>query len=120
MKNNFKETFVTFCLVLVAVLLLNPFHFWMPNVMVMSMLVIALVLFGIFASFVLKEKNFDERDSVHRALAGRNAFLAGSSVLMIGIVVGGYTNSVDSWLVVALVSMIIIKIATRIWADRNL
>jgi len=43
--------------------------------MVMGMLVALLVLFGIFASFILKEKVFDERDDVNRSLAGRNAFL---------------------------------------------
>jgi hypothetical protein len=120
MKNNIKETIVTFCLVVIAILLLNPFHFWMPDMMVLVMLAFALVIFGIFASFVLREKIFDERDDMHRTLAGRNAFLVGSSVLMLGIVVQGYSHKVDAWLVITLISMIIVKIATRIWSDRNL
>jgi hypothetical protein len=92
----------------------------MPDMMVMAMLIVALVLFGIFASFILREKMVDERDDVHRTLAGRNAFLAGSAVLMIGIVVQGYTHSVDPWLVVTLIVMILVKIATRLWSDKNL
>ncbi len=120
MKNNLTETIITIALVLIAILLLNPFHFWMPDMMVMAMLVSALVLFGIFASFILREKSFDEREDQHKTLAGRNAFLAGSGVLMMGIVVQGYTHVVDPWLVVALIFMIIVKIATRIWSDRNL
>ena len=120
MKNNFKEIFITFCLIVVAILLLNPFDFWMPDMMVIFMLVIALVIFGIFASFILREKAFDERDNVHKALAGRNAFLAGSTILMLGIIIEGYTHTVDAWLVVALIAMIVVKIISRNWSDKNL
>ena len=87
---------------------------------VMGILAILLVLFGIFASFILKEKAFDERDDVNRSLAGRNAFLAGSAILMLGIVIQGYSHKIDPWLVVALIVMIVIKIVTRFWSDRNL
>ena len=121
MKNKItKEIIVSLTLVVLAILLLNPFHFWMPDMMVMGMLVALLVLFGIFASFILKEKVFDERDDVNRSLAGRNAFLAGSAILMLGIVIQGYSHKVDSWLVVALIVMIIVKITTRLWSDKNL
>lgn len=121
MKNNpLHEIGIPAVLIILAVLLVNPFHFWMPDMMVMAMLATLLVLFGIFASFILKEKVFDERDAVNRSLAGRNAFIAGSGILMLGIVVEGYTHSVDPWLVVALIVMIVIKIGTRFWRDRNL
>lgn len=120
MKNNIKETIITFCLILIAVLLLNPFHFWMPDMMIMAILAMALVLFGIFASFVLREKSFDEREAQHKTIAGRNAFLSGSGILMVGIVVQGYTHSVDPWLVITLILMILVKIATRVWSDTHL
>ena len=120
MKNNLKETIITIALIAIAILLLNPFHFWMPDIMVLYMLAIALALFGIFASFILREKSVDEREYQHKSLAGRNAFLAGSGILVLGIVVEGYTHTVDPWLVIALVMMILVKIATRIWSDKNL
>lgn len=120
MKNNIKETIVTIALVAIAILLLNPFHFWMPDMMVIAMLAVALVLFGIFASFILREKSVDERDEQHKSLAGRNAFLVGSGILMLGIVVQGYTHTVDPWLVVTLIGMVIVKIITRHWSDKNL
>lgn len=120
MKDNLKETIVTIALIVIAVLLLNPFHFWMPDMMVMCMLAITLGLFGIFASFILRESMIDERDVQHRTIAGRNAFLAGSGILTLGIVIQGYTHSVDPWLVVALIVMILVKIGTRIWSDKNL
>ncbi len=120
MKNNLRETIATVALVAIAILLLNPFHFWMPDMMVMCMLATALVVFGVFASFILREKSVDERDEQHKSLAGRNAFLAGSGVLMLGIVIQGYTHTVDPWLVVALITMVMVKIATRHWSDKNL
>lgn len=119
MKNNLSETIVTVSLVILALLLLNPFHFWMPDMMVMCMLAVTLGLFGVFASFILREKARDERDGAHRTLAGRNAFLAGAGVLTLGIVVQGYTHAVDPWLVVTLVVMVVVKIGTRIWSDTN-
>lgn len=120
MKNNLKEIIVTVCLVVLAVLLLNPFMFWMPDMMLLCMLAITLGLFALFASFVLREHTCDEREDQHRALAGRNAFLVGAGVLTVGIVVQGYTHAVDPWLVFALVSMVVAKIATRMWSDKNL
>lgn len=120
MKNNLSQTLVAILLVATAILLLNPFHFWMPDMLVVCTLVSALILFGIYASFILREKSFDERDSVHKTLAGRNAFITGSMVLIIGIAVQGYTHAVDIWLVVALIVMIFTKIGTRIWTDKNL
>lgn len=120
MKNNLLETLVAICLIILAILLLNPFHFWMPDMVVMCMLAFALGLFGVFASFILRESIVDERDAVHRTLAGRNAFLAGSGVLTLAIVIQGYTHSVDPWLVITLVAMIVVKILTRVWSDKNL
>ncbi|MBU1293064.1 hypothetical protein KJ819_03310 [Patescibacteria group bacterium] len=120
MKNNLIETIVTLCLVALAILLLNPFHFWMPDMIVICMLAVTLGLFGVFSSFILREKVEDERDGLHRTLAGRNAFLVGSGVLTLGIVVQGYTHTVDPWLVIALIAMILVKIGTRIWSDKYL
>ena len=120
MKNNLKETIITVCLVLIAVLFLNPFGFWMPDVFVMCMLLVALVLFGVFAGFILREKVRDERDATHRALAGRNSFLVGSAVLMLAILVQEYNKALDPWIVFVFIAMIITKVATRIWSDKNL
>lgn len=113
------ELLVAVALVVIAVLLLNPFHFWMPDMMVMGMLVAALALFAVFASFILREKVVDEREELHRTFAGRNAFLVGAGTLICGIVVQGYTHSVDSWLVFTLIAMLVTKIGTRIWSDKN-
>lgn len=120
MKNKFLHTVIPTCITILAILLLNPFNFWMPDMVVMSMLACIFVLFALFAGFILNEQAEDERENAHRTLAGRNAFLIGSGVLMLGIIVQGYYHTVDPWLVAALSLMIMTKVITRVWSDRNL
>lgn len=121
MKNNFyKEIITALVLIILAIVLLNPFDLWMTDAMLMVFLAVTLVVFGIFASFVLREKVSDERDGLHRMLAGRTAFLAGATVLMVGIIVQAHEHAVDIWLVLGLVVMILAKIGAIMWSDRNL
>lgn len=120
MKNNLKETLVAAALIVIAIVLLNPFDFWMPNMLMASVLMVTLIIFALFASFILREKSVDEREDQHRSLAGRNAFLVGAGLLTLGIMVQGYAHQVDPWLVMVLIAMIVVKIGTRIWCDRNL
>lgn len=120
MKNNVKEVIVTVCLVCISLLILNPFDFWMPSLVVMVVLAVMLLLFGIFASFILREKSLDERDTIHKSIAGRNAFLAGSTMMLIGIIIQEYSGQLDPWLVLSFLAMIVTKVVTRVWSDKNL
>ena len=120
MKNNLKiEVMISLVLVILTVLLLNPFHFWMPNMVHMVMLAFTLVIFALFAVFVLREKVEDERESVHRMLSGRVAFLTGSALLIVAIAVQSFRDRVDVWLVVVLVAMVLSKLVTRIYSDNR-
>lgn len=121
MKSNFiQETSVAAILVVLLAIILNPFHIWMPDMMHVLMLVAVVVVFAIFASFILREKVADERDAAHRSLAGRIGFLAGSAALVVGIFVQALSHhTVDEWLIITLVIMIIAKIGTRMYTDRN-
>lgn len=105
---------LAFCAI--AVLLLNPLDFWMPSMAHMTVLAVGAAAFGAFAIFVLRERAGDERDEAHRALAGRAAFLAGSGVLILAIALQSMTYEVDSWLVWALIAMVLAKIGVRIWS----
>ena len=122
MKNNYiKEVVVGGVLVVLAVLLLNPFHFWMPDMMHVVVCVLILAVFALFAIFMLRENAGDERDALHRMLAGRVAFLTGAALLIFGIVFQELQNdTLDVWLVVALVAMVLSKLATRIYCDWRL
>ncbi len=84
------------------------------------MLGITLVVFAFFAVFVLREKVGDEREAAHRMLSGRVAFLIGSALLTVAIVTQSFQDSVDTWLVVVLVAMVLSKLVTRIYGDKRL
>lgn len=110
MKNNFlQEIFVSATLVVLLVLFLNPFDFWMPNALLMMMVFGLVIVFAIFSSFIWKEYAKDEREILHRMLAGRTAYLAGTGVLVLGIIIQSFRHELDPWLVFALDIMILAK-----------
>ena len=118
-KNDLKQTTTAVVLILLLVLILNPFDFWMPTMAHMTLLGAAIVVFGLFASFMLREDAGDEREGAHRLLAGRAAFLTGSALLILGIIYQSYSHALDVWLVVVLVGMLLAKMGTRFYGDRN-
>ncbi|MCD5381162.1 MAG: hypothetical protein LR008_01140 [Candidatus Pacebacteria bacterium] len=121
MKNNSKiEILTSSILIVLTVLLLNPFNFWMPGMMHIVVLTLTVAVFAVFALFVLREKVQDEREVIHRMLAGRVAFTTGSALLTLGIVTQAIHDNVDVWLVVVLVAMVLSKLVTRIYTDRRL
>jgi hypothetical protein len=97
-------------LLISLVLLLDPFGFWMPNMLSMVLVAVVFVCFSIFISFVWKERPQDEREELHRTKAGRAAFLTGSIILALGVVVQSIAHVLDPWLVLALAGMIFAKI----------
>lgn len=120
MKNSLKtEIVISLVLVILAILLLNPCNFWMPDMLLIFILALTFVAFALLAIFVVREKVQDERELVHRMHSGRVAFLAGSSLLTIGILYQAFEHDVDVWLVVVLVVMVLSKLFTRIYCDKR-
>ena len=116
MRNNTTVEFVTALGTLVfAVLVLG---FLMPTALTMFLLAALFVLFCLFAVFVIREKAVDEREEQHRSVAGRAAFLTGSALLVLGILIQGFQHAIDPWLVAALIGMILAKLLTRLYSDR--
>lgn len=117
MKNNtfLSEIIISIVFIVLLILFLNPFGFFMPTTLLMMLVVGFLIVFGIFASFVFRENAQDERESFHRMLAGRIAFLTGSAVLVAGIIIQSLLHGLDPWLVFALGLMILGKIIGLIY-----
>ncbi len=111
------ESVVSSILLVLGILLLNPYEFWMPDIVLYCSIAIALVAFGILGVYVLREGGMDEREVQERSLAGRSAFLMGAGVLLTGILFQGWFHAVDPWLVVALGAMLATKLVTRFFSD---
>ena len=111
MKNNFlQEIIVSVVLIALLILFLNPFELWMPPILLMMLILGLIVVFGVFASFIWRENARDEREGLHKMMAGRFAFLAGTASLVIGIIIQSLKHELDFWLVLTLGIMILAKI----------
>ena len=116
MKNNFlQEVIVSVVLIVLLILFLNPFEFWMPPVLLMMMVLGLVLVFALFASFIWRENSRDEREGLHKMMAGRIAFLAGTASLVIGIIVQSFRHELDFWFVFTLGIMILAKIGALIY-----
>lgn len=117
MKNNFiAEVVVVAVLVILLLVLVNPFGWWMPTATAMMLTAALVVMFAAFTAFVWRERPQDEREHLHRSFAGRLGFLAGTAVLVAGIVVQEFAHRLDPWLPIALGAMIIAKIVGFIYS----
>ena len=105
-----KELLVGLGLLVLLFIIFNPWNMFMPGYVVMGLLVGAVVLYVIFAIFLWRENRGDEREAFHRLFADRIAYLAGSALLLIGIVAGELTHTLDPWLVFGLAVMVIAKV----------
>ncbi len=114
------EYVVQVCFLLLLALFLNPFDWWMPTMLVTTMVCVLFVVFVIFGIFIWKEKPIDEREQMHRMFAGRVAFLSGAGILVCGIIVQEMNGSLDRWLVYSLATMIITKAAALRYSTHKL
>jgi putative transcriptional regulator len=105
-------------LVVLLVLLVNPFDLLMPSRVTMLLLGGIGAFSLLFTSFIWKETAQDERENLHRLLAGRASFLAGAATLLMGIIIQTFSHRLDPWLVIALGAMVLTKILTR-WYSRS-
>lgn len=110
MTTNFRDILIAIALVVLALLFLDPFDFFMPTGAQMLLLIAFLVIFAVFAGLIWLEKVSDERENLHRLIAGRLGYILGASGLVIGIAFQSIYHLVDPWLVIALVLMIVGKI----------
>ena len=118
MKNKtlLGEVLLSFLLIALASLCLRPLEqMWMPT-MYSSLVLLALAIVFIFLTiFIWKENVRDERENQHRLMAGRFGFLVGAGILVAGIIIQTIHERLDSWLLVALVAMILAKICGHLY-----
>jgi heme O synthase-like polyprenyltransferase len=115
-----KELLVGLGLLILLFIIFNPWNMFMPGYVVMSFLIGAIVLYIAFVTFLWRENHGDEREQFHRLFADRIAYLVGSALLLLGIVVGELQHTLDPWLIYALAFMVIAKIAGLIYGKNKL
>ncbi len=119
-KDFIRELLVSSVLIVLFVLLLNPFHLWMPDPMAFLLVALLIVALGLYVSLVLKERPRDEREQFHILFASRISFLFGMAALALGVIVQSFQHDVDPWLVFVFVVMILGKVAGIFYGRRRL
>lgn len=115
-----KHVFLPIIIIILSLLLLDPFMVLMPGSLPMLVIIILLAFFIAYSVFFWKEKVKDEREEKIRMFSGRVSWLVGSGVLIIGMVSEGLIkHKVDTWLILALVGMVITKLLTQLYAQKN-
>jgi len=113
-----KDILIPVILVILLVLLLEPFGF-MPPMALMTVLVLIVAAFALFSTFLWKEKGVDEREEAHIHRADRFGFIAGSLVLIVAVVAESLGHMLSPWLVLALIAMIAVKAVTLIYEKNH-
>jgi hypothetical protein len=117
MVNKFLPIGTAVVLVVLLVLLCDPFMVWMPAGVRMLALLGAAALAFVWAGFVLYEHAQDERELLHKMHAGRVAYLSGIALLTLALVVQGLGHAIDPWIAAALAVMVISKLAARLYSE---
>ena len=112
-----SEIITAILLIFLLTVFVSPKGLLMPASTDMLILVLFIVLFLVYLSFVWKERAQDEREHFHKQIAGRLSFFVGSSVLSLGIIVQALKHEIDPWLVGTLGCMLLTKIIVRIYTQ---
>lgn len=110
------EIGISFLLLVFLIALLNPLNFGMPPPVQTTMMIVFGALFLVSIGFVWQENTADERERLHRFIAGRFAYIVGTAVLVTGVLVQSLSHTLDIWLVAALALMIIAKMIGIIYS----
>lgn len=111
------ETSLALILGALLVVLLNPFNILMPEQFEMLCLGLIVLFFIVFVWYLLEERVLDEREELHRFIAGRFAYIAGMSVLVLGIIVQAWMDHLNFWLPLAFGGMLLAKLCGKWYAN---
>ena len=117
-SNSFgKEIITSLILLCLLCLFVEPFGY-MPPMVVMPLALIIIIVFVILGSFIWYEQAADEREALHSFVAGRIAFLAGTTVLLVGIIKQTLEHQpIDIWVLVTLCVMVIAKLGGHVYSQ---
>lgn len=100
-------------LAIITMLAIAPKKFVMPTSFQMLILAAVLGLLAMFLVFLWREQPVDEREMQNQALASRWAYIAGSLVLIVALIMQSLHHDLDPIIPVALLSMIATKIVVQ-------
>lgn len=113
-----SETMIAAGLLFLLFWFINPFDFWMTDMLHMTLLGLIVACSAIFAMFLWREQVTDEREQLHRFISARFAYVMAGAVLLLGTVWQALSHAIDPWLPVVLTVMVLAKIVGRYHAAK--
>ena len=114
-SKQFLTSLAVAFLVIVSVDPLGWYYSYMTSFTIVALLAVAFVAFQVL---IWKEAPRDEREEDHEKKAGKVAYMLGTIVLLVGLVVQIFQHDVDLWLVAALLVMILGKMISCLYIER--
>ena len=112
------DIFLLLSLSVIAFLAVAPHAIIMPSALQMLILAIVLVLTSGFLLFLWREQPDDERELQNQVIASRWAYIIGSIVLILALVIQSLKHHIDPAVPIALLAMIATKIIVQRSKDK--
>lgn len=109
------DTILILILMGIIIFFANPLYLWMPDGAEIAIVAVFGVAFSLFAAFFWREMPSDEREMEHSQIAGKVAFIVGTSTLAIGIIYESLMHTLCIWLPLALTAMVLSKTITVLY-----
>lgn len=106
------ETLFSFSIIVLAVVLANPFNLWMPTTLHMMLIAVLLIFFTMTAFLVLQRTPLDEREQLLSLQAYKTAYVVSTTLVVMGIVLQSLNHVVDPWLVMIFIGLVATKVVT--------
>lgn len=114
---NARELILPSILLILLGVLVDPTDSRMPEPIEMGALTVLVVLFSLYVVLIWRERAADEREDLHKHIAARFAYLAGTIVLVAALIVQGLSHTIDVWIAIALGVMVVAKALGRIYGS---
>lgn len=111
---------VSMTLIVASAIFIPKFQtLWMTSPYMPGILCGFSILIITFLALTWKEQAADEREDLHRAKASRFAFLITGITIALGIILQTVNGTLDPWLVIILITMIVGKLSARIYFEQT-
>lgn len=116
-KQILPDSILFVAVLVLLVLLVNPYMLWMPSGLEMMMVAGLIVVVVVLIGYVWREQARDERESLNRLIATRLGYTIGLLGLLVGVVVQIIQHDVDVWLISGLVVMVLGKLIGNLYVE---
>lgn len=118
-RDRLSEWLLALAIIAALILILNPFGVIMTSPYTLTVLMILGIAVIAFGAFVWRERFRDEREELHAMRANRLSYFAGGAVLVVAIISETIAHKLDIWLLVALATMVVTKLAVSAWSQNR-